>query len=202
MKKTLLAVLLAGMCGYASANAQPTYDYVDVGYAGLKSSDDDTTFTGFLVEGSKLVSDNVFVTGQWASVEESFVVFNVPVDADVTQIKLAVGYRYSVAPSTDVYGQLGYARQKLKVSASSGGVSASESESDDGYLAKLGVKHSFGRVEAGVFVERIDLGGDYEAENYIGIDGRVKFTDKFHGVVSYAKDSDVSQYKIGVSYAF
>lgn len=202
MKKTLLAFLLAGVSGFTSANAAPTYNYVDFGYAGFKSSDEDMTFSGFVVEGSKLLNESVFVMGQWANVEESFAVMNVPVDADITQVKLAVGYRYSVAPSTDVYGQVGYARQKFKVSASSGGVSASESESEDGYLAKLGLKHSFGRVEAGIFVERIDLGGDYEASTFVGVDGRVKFTDRFHGVVSYAKDSDVAEYKIAASYAF
>lgn len=202
MKKTLLAVVLTSVCGFVSANETITYDFVDAGYAAFKSSDDDVTFSGFVVEGSKLLTENVFVTGQWASVEEDIVLFNVPVNVDTNQVKLSVGYRYGLASATDVYGQLGYARQKNDYSASIDGVSASDSDSEDGFLVKLGLKHSFGMFEGGIFAERIDLGGDYEAATFFGVDGRLKITEQFHGVLSYAKDSDVSEYKIGVSYAF
>lgn len=202
MKKTLLAVVLASLCGFANANDKITYDFVDAGYAAFKASDENVTFSGFVIEGSKLLSENVFVAGQWASVEDSFVLFNVPVNVDINQVKLSIGYRYGMAPATDMYGQFGYARQKLEASGSLNGMNTSESDSEDGFLVKLGLKHSFGRFEGGLFVERIDLGGDFEASTLVGVDGRLKFTENFHGVVSYAKDSDLAEYKIAASYAF
>lgn len=204
MKKTLLAVVLATVCGVASANVKNTYDFIDVGYAGVKvdDADIDVTFSGLVLEASKLITENVFVTGQLAKVEDSGVDSGVTYDWDVNLLKVSVGYRFGIAPATDLYGQVGYARQKDTINAAFSGQRISESETGDGYLVKVGLKHSFGRFEGGLFAERSDFGGDYEASTFVGVDGRVKFTDRFHGVVSYAKDSDVAQYKIAASYAF
>lgn len=202
MKKTLLAVVLASVCSLANANVKNTFDFVDAGYAAFKVDDANVTFSGFAIDGSKLLNENIFVTGQWASVNDTVIMFNVPVKVDITQFKAAVGYRHSIGNGTDAYGQVGYASQKLKSSASLNGVSASDSESADGYLAKLGLKHNFGRFEGGAFVERIDLGSDFDASTFVGVDGRFKFTDNFHAVASFAKDADVAEYKVGLSYAF
>lgn len=202
MKKTLLAVVLASVCCAASADVNNTYNFVDVGYAGVKVDDLDTTFSGLVIEASKLLTDNVFVTGQLAQVEDSGVNSGDMYDWDIDLLKVSIGYRYGIAAATDVYGQVGYARQKDSVDAVLDNELYSFSDTGDGYLVKVGLKHSFGRFEGGLFAEHSDFGSDYDSSTFFGVDGRLKFTDHFHGAVSYLVDSDVSQYKIAVSYAF
>ncbi|MCF4010670.1 outer membrane beta-barrel protein [Rheinheimera sp. UJ63] len=202
MKKTLLVVVLASVCGAANANVNNTYDFVDVGFAGVKVDDSDSTFNGFSLAASKLITDNVFVTGQLAKVEDSGADSVEIYDWDVNLLKVSVGYRYGIAPATDLYGQVGYARQKDTYNAVISNQRFSLSDTADGYLVKVGLKHSFGKFEGGVYAEHSDFGGDYDSATFVGVEGRLKFTDHFHGVVSYEQDSDVAMYKIAVSYAF
>ncbi|GGW52689.1 outer membrane beta-barrel protein [Alishewanella tabrizica] len=203
MKKTILATLLLSICGLASADVKNTYDFVDVGYTGVTYDEVDLTLNGFVIEASKLISENAFVTGQWSSVDDSGIETGLAYDINIDQFRLSIGYRHGIAPSTDLYGQLGYVREKYNENLEFQGIPYSESDSNDGYLLKVGLKHSFGRFEGGIFAEHLDGGGsEVDATTLIGVDARIKFTNRFHGVASYAKESDIAIYKIGVSYAF
>ena len=202
MKKLVLAVALSVACTSVMANTKNTYDYVDLAYTSVDMKEVDLTFTGVGIDASKLVTDNVYVSGSWFSVENSDTFPGAVYDLNLSYLAVAVGYRQEIAASTDFYAQAGYARQKTDEKIAFNNQLVSESDSTSGYQLKAGLKHSFGNFEGGVFVERMDGSDDVESTTYLGVDGRYAFTDDFHGVVGYSKDSDVGIFKLGVSYAY
>ncbi|HAT41043.1 MAG TPA: hypothetical protein DCS87_04860 [Rheinheimera sp.] len=202
MKKLLLAAVLSSVCSVALAETKNTYDYVNLTYNSFDVNEADSKYTGLGLEGSKLLTENVFVTANWFSVEDADTVPGAVYDFNIDQLGVAVGYRHALNAQTDLYAQLGYVRQEMSADIAYNNQLVSDSETETGYQLKAGVKRSFGKFEGGVFLERLDAGGDADATTSIGLDGRYAFTDQFHGVVGYAKDSDVAQFKLGVSYAF
>jgi hypothetical protein len=202
MKKTLIAALLMTACTSAFASNKNTYDYVDLAYTSVDIKEVDVTYTGVGIDASKLLTENVYVTGQYFSVEDSDTEPGVVYDLNLSLLNVAVGYRSEISAATDVYAQVGYARQKFENDFAFNNQFVTESDSVSGYQVKAGLKHSFGDFEGGLFVERLDGSDDIESTTYIGVDGRYAFTERFHGVVGYSKDSDISIFKLGVSYAF
>ncbi len=69
MKKLVLAVAMSVACTSVMANTKNTYDYVDLAYTSVDMKEVDLTFTGVGIDASKLVTDNVYVSGSWFSVE-------------------------------------------------------------------------------------------------------------------------------------
>ena len=202
MKKLLLAAALTAACSSVLANTKNTYDNVDLAHTSVDIKEADLTFTGLGIDASKLVTENVYVAGSWFRVENADSFPGVVYDLNLSSLIVAVGYRQEITASTDVYAQLGYARQKTDNKIALNNKLVSESESASGYQLKAGLKHSFGNFQGGVYIERMDGSGDVESTTYLGLDGRYAFTDSFHGVVGYSKDSDVSIFKLGVSYAY
>lgn len=202
MKKTLIAALLMTACSSAFADTKNTYDYVDLAYTNVDIKEADASYTGLGLDASKLLTDNIYVAGQYFSVEDADTTQGVVYDLNLSLLSVAVGYRTEIGASTDAYAQAGYARQKIENDFAFGNQLVSESDSVSGYQLKAGLKHKFGDFEGGVFVERLDGSDDVESTTYLGVDGRYAFTDSFHGVVGYSKESDISIFKFGVSYAF
>lgn len=202
MKKTLIAALLLTACTSAFATTKNTYDYVDLAYTSVDIKEVDSTYTGLGIEGSKLLTDNIYVAGQYFSVEDADSAPGIVYDLNLSLLSVAVGYRAEISNATDVYAQAGYARQKIENDFAFNNQLVSESDSVSGYQLKAGLKHSFGNFQGGLFIERMDGSDDVESTTYLGVDGRYAFTDSFHGVVGYSKDSDISIFKLGVSYAY
>lgn len=202
MKKTLIAALLLTACTSAFATTKNTYDYVDLAYTSVDIKEVDSTYTGLGIEGSKLLTDNIYVAGQYFSVEDADSAPGIVYDLNLSLLSVSFGYRTEISNATDVYAQAGYARQKIENDFAFNNQLVSESDSVSGYQLKAGLKHSFGNFQGGLFIERMDGSDDVESTTYLGVDGRYAFTDSFHGVVGYSKDSDISIFKLGVSYAY
>jgi len=202
MKKLAIAVLLASASTVAVAKPATTYDNVALSYVNWKFDDVDLTLKGFAFDGTKLMTENLYVNTQIIVVGDQESAFGSTYDLDTRELKISLGYNLSLAEQTDAYVQFGLVRQSVKTETRSNNYREFDTESDSGTSILVGVKHNFGKFEGGVFAERLNGGGDDETSNIYGVDGRYKFTDNFHAVAQYGKESDFNYYKVGVSYAF
>jgi hypothetical protein len=204
----LISTAIISASTFASAKVVNTYDYLNLSYAHVDVDDDiddevaDISLKGYSLEASKLLTDNVFVTASWLSVDDSDSNSEVSYKLDADILKISIGYRHGIAASTDIYGQVGYVQQKQSYDLTIGTFRDTYSETIDGYSVKAGVKHSFGRLEGGVYVERMDGGSDIDGSTFVGIESRYKFNKSFAIVADYAKDSDMSLFKVGASFMF
>ncbi|MCB5226439.1 MAG: porin family protein [Paraglaciecola sp.] len=202
MKFTFLAMALAGFSSVAAAQTN-TFDFINATYVNLKVDDIDLNATGAGLEASKLLTDNIYLHGSYFSVSDSDSDDGFSAKLTADEIKLSVGYRYTLGENTDWYAQVGYISQEIDLAISSAAINFRESGSADGFLLKTGLKHSWDMFEGGVYVEHADLSGDDDGgSTYFGVDGRFKFNEKFHLVASFATGSDEDYIKFGLSYAF
>ena len=131
MKLTTLACCaITAFTPIAFANTAPAWDYVSVGIERADLDGDD--LTGFVIEGSKALTDNIFVMGEYSSVSDEFM----GVDVDLNWTRLGAGFYSGISSSTDAYIQLSY--ENLEVVGSDGGVSVSTDQ--DGFGATVGIR--------------------------------------------------------------
>lgn len=202
MKKLTLAALLATVSSVACATPATTFDNVAISYASWKVDDIHFSLKGMALDGTKLITEHLYINAQILSVGENDTSSGPIQDIDVKEQKLSLGYRLELGAQTDAYAQFGFVRQSVDSEALYDDIIDNASESDNGNSILVGVKHNFGKFEGGVFAERLNGGGDNETSTIYGVDGRYKFTDNFHAVAQYGKESDFNSYKVGVSYAF
>jgi hypothetical protein len=198
MKKYILFAM-AAIPVIASAQ-QPqanglTYNYVGLGYGSLSLSDSGVkaTLTGFGIEAGALVTENVYIVGDYVSssankVTVSGTSYNVGVDYNATGVGL--GYRLPVSAGTDLTGSVGITRATAKVS----GVS---STSDTIYPVSVGVRSALNEaIQVGASGTVAD--GDFSAGAFL----QYKVASNLGLVGSYAGANNGSGYTLSVRYLF
>lgn len=189
MKNIMFAVIAAFgfMVGTASA-AELSYDNVTVGVTHINVMDS----VGVVVQGSKLVTDNVFLVG------EVGYDFNNDVDLGVLQARFGVGGRYALADRTDLYGTV-YAVYGEALYNHTNHLLDTW-----GYGAEAGVRTLLTdavELKAGVSHERYNA-LDF-SDNYLNVSGSYHFNDAFAGTVGVRHSMDGGyQAMAGVQFKF
>lgn len=181
-----------------------TYDYANFNYVKFGTGSD--SVDGFNFELSKLLSENLYLSGSYTNVSdsysESFSGETVRVKFEADMLTFGLGYRQAMQSNMDwfVEGGLAYIDASARVSASGVG-SFRESYDDTGFFGATGINVMLTpNFESRVFVRYTDIADTSETE--FGVQGRYRFTNNFHGLVGVSRDSEETSMRIGVSYAF
>ena len=196
MKKFLQVSLLSAAAlasSHAFANS-PSWDYVELQYVQFDVDDIDVEPSGFGINGSVLVSENVFLTGSTAFTSDDFQ----GVDFDYDTLELGIGYRYAISDRTDWYASLSYANVEAKASASGFGSSTVD---EDGFDIETGIRSMLTeKFELGADISYLDLGD--EDETTFTVEATYLVSESVGIDLGYGIASDVNTLNLGVRFEF
>lgn len=120
-------------------------DYTSAGF-GLRSSDNNDT--GFKLYGGYQLNANIAFEGGWVDLgkaKASVTYSGVPMDLSIKGDGLFVDaiFHAPVAQNVSLFGKVGAFRGKARISASSGGISAADSDSGTDYNIGFGATYAF-----------------------------------------------------------
>ncbi|TYL48559.1 porin family protein [Marinomonas sp. IMCC 4694] len=195
MKKLVLASALLLSMGTIQAAESVRWDSASLSYQSVDLDGD--KLTGFGISGTKLVSDNVFIAGSYASVSDDIDVFGSKVDVDFNTLSIGLGYRHAISSTTDFFGIVSY--QDMEIEASFQG--NSEGESENGYGLQAGIRS--------LVTENIELSGSLsyvdiadESETGFNVSAMYHFTEQFSAGVGYGKSDDVDSISLSATIFF
>ena len=184
MKKLVLASALLLSVGTIQAAESVRWDSASLSYQSVDLDGD--KLTGFGVSGTKLVSDNVFIAGSYASVSDDIDVFGSKVDVDFNTLSIGLGYRHAISTTTDFFGIVSY--QDMEVEASFQG--NSEDDSENGYGLQAGLRSLVtAQLELSGSLSYVDIAD--ESETGFNVSAMYHFTDQFSAGVGYCKSDAV-----------
>ena len=198
-KKSIIAsaLLLPAMAWAQDSSSKTnglTYNYVGIGYANIMI---DTTYRATLhgtsIEGSKLVTENFYVFGNYFSTSTDTIKFNgntLDISVDFKQYQLSAGYRRALQPGTDVIASVSAVNGSTRVN------SGSNTEANI-YPVSIGVKRrlteNFEGTASGVIVS-----GDFASV----VNLQYKFSDLYAIGGYFRLDSNSTIYALNVRYLF
>ena len=200
LKKSLIAaaLLLPGLAWAQDSSSKTTngltYDYVGIGYANIMI--DDTfraTMHGTSIEGSKLVTENFYVFGNYFDTFTDQVKFlgnTLEIDVNYRQYQLSAGYRRAIQPGTDVIGSVSVVNGSTRVNSGS---------STEGYIypVSVGVKKLLAENIEGTASAVIATGKFASVINL-----QYKFSDLYAIGGYFRQDQTSTIYALNVRYLF
>jgi hypothetical protein len=190
----------AGVLAIAGA-AQATdlnYNYVQVGYSVVDIDDVNEDIKSVGIDGSYLVTDTVYLFAGYADGEsDRFSGFGTSGRLGLESYTLGVGYRYELAPQTDVNFSAAWERQKVE---GRNGFSFLGSDSENGYSVAVGMRHLVTRqFEIGADVTYIDVADD---DTILTFGALWHITDLVAVGGSYSLGSDADAITGGIRFKF
>jgi hypothetical protein len=198
-KKSIIAsaLLLPAMAWAQDSSSKTnglTYNYVGIGYANIMI---DTTYRATLhgtsIEGSKLITENFYVFGNYFSTSTDTIKFNgntLDISVDFKQYQLSAGYRRALQPGTDVIASVSAVNGSTRVN------SGSNTEANI-YPVSIGVKRrlteNFEGTASGVIVS-----GDFASV----VNLQYKFSDLYAIGGYFRHDPNSTIYALNVRYLF
>jgi hypothetical protein len=166
-----------------------TYDYVGIGYANIMfHSPVRVSAHGTSIEGSKLITENYYLLGNYFSTSGSLTSGD---QLDFRQYQIGAGYRQSYQPGTDMIISISNIRGMYRRNAG-------RSTPDDLYAVSAGIKRqlaeNFQGSASGVFLN----GGNLAAV----FDLQYKFSDLYSLNGYFRRDEDSTIYALNVRYLF
>jgi hypothetical protein len=198
-KKSIIAaaLLLPAMAWAQDSSANTnglTYNYVGIGYANIMI---DTTYRATLhgtsIEGSKLVTENFYVFGNYFSTSTDTIKFNgntLDISVDYKQYQLSAGYRRALQPGTDLIASVSAVNGSTRVN------SGANTESNI-YPVSVGVKRKLtDSIEASA--SGIIVSGDFASV----VNLQYKFSDLYAIGGYFRHDPNSTIYALNVRYLF
>jgi hypothetical protein len=198
-KKSIIAaaLLLPAMAWAQDSSSKTnglTYNYVGIGYANIMI---DTTYRATLhgtsIEGSKLVTENFYVFGNYFSTSTDTIKFNgntLDISVDFKQYQLSAGYRRALQPGTDVIASVSAVNGSTRVN------SGSNTEANI-YPVSVGIKRKLtDSIEAAA--SGIIVSGDFASV----VNLQYKFSDLYAIGGYFRHDPNSTIYALNVRYLF
>ncbi|RUO63635.1 outer membrane beta-barrel protein [Pseudidiomarina insulisalsae] len=199
MNKLISAAALAAVLTTpaAFASERPVYDYVTLNYLSTDIDEGDLGFDispdGFEFEVSKRVSDYLYFIGSYNKLSDTVSFSGMSADYDVAQLRAGVGLLYSASKQTDLFFEPTLVHYNVDVE--------DMDSSDTGYGVKIGFNHAFSSVfHLKGFLSHVNV--DDVNDNTYGAEGRILFTERFHGIIGAEANSDDKLFRIGLSLTF
>jgi hypothetical protein len=172
------------------AAESPDWNFVEGSIERLDIDDtDEITPLGFGLKGSYLLTDNIFIDGQY-----SFLTDDVDgVDFDLTNLDLNIGYRFGLTRTTDIYGSIG--RRSIDVEVDN------FDADDDGTVYKVGTRARLTNdieVDASFAHERF---GDF-SDNRLSLSGHYYLNEQLALGAGVSSNDDGEQLSLSVRYSF
>ncbi len=188
MLRSLSLISLLALTAPALADGL-NYNYIEAGYFDIDLDDSvvDVGGDGFNVVGSFEVTEQMFVTAEYATSDLDFGV-------DLDELYVGLGVHTPIADNVDFVGTINY----VSIDASAPGLSGD----DDGFAATVGVRAMVSDViELAGQVEYIDL-DDSGDDTSFGGSGWYYFNDNFSVGLKVDFSDDVTRYGLGARLFF
>lgn len=167
-----------------------SYSYLEAAYINTDIDQFDEEVDGFALRGSFEITEQVFVFAGYSN--QSTEIFGT--DLDVEQMNIGLGYAWSIAPTTDIYGKVGYVDAQVDAGAFDA--------DDDGYMLAVGLRgRPADQLELEGSVNYVDL-SDSGDDTSVGLAARWFFTEQFAVGVEGAFGDDANTYGVGVRWNF
>ncbi len=181
MNKKLLASAVLSILSFGAMAETPSFDNVEIGYASY-DFDGLGTFDGYQLKGSKQISDDFYIAGDYTDVSKS--------GLDLALLTVGFGYKNDFSNTSSFFTELDYARLDI-----GGGAD------DTGYELTVGIRSMFTeQIELKAAVEYLDIDNDDTTSMVLG--GAYNLTDNFALFADYKYESDISSYGVGVRFNF
>ena len=191
MNKVALLLLSSVFATPAAFAETPHFNYVSGGYLNADLDGDDAN--GWTLDGSKLLGDNFFVSGQYKTVGDS----EDGLDVDLNWLSAGVGYRTAMSESTDFYGLVTYENIETEVSYSG----SDFSDDENGYGLSAGVRSMLtDSIEIDGRLGYIDIADD--SETAITLGARYYVNTNFSVGTSYTTIDDLDYISLTARYSF
>ncbi|MGB0834068.1 MAG: outer membrane beta-barrel protein [Psychrobium sp.] len=191
MKKLLISTALVFASTPLLATESPQWNTASISYQ--KTDADDADFRGFALDGTVLVNENVYLTGDASSTSDDVR----GLDIDYRRFSLGVGYQFAVNETTDFFTQLTYEDLSLKASRNNDYLEID----GNGYGVTAGLRSMYyDRVEMLGSVGFVEIENDEELEFTIG--AKYHFNDQFSAGVEYNKLDEFRTTSLKLTYAF
>ena len=189
-----LSLIAAATLFSAQALADsPKWDLIELDYVKVDIDDTDFEPNGFSITGTKLLTDNIFMTGSYTDLNDDVSGINL----DLENLSLGVGYRYGLTENTDWYGALSYV--DLKAEASQG--NNNEANDEDGFGISTGIRSMLtDQFELAGDITYVDI-GDAD-ETTFTVKGYYYVTEQIALSLGYGISSDANNFEIGARWAF
>lgn len=195
MKKSLIAstLLLAANCVFAGQS--PNWDTLSVSYH--SSELEDLNLKGFGLSGTKLISDDFFISGSYSSISDDITIWTSDINLEYDNLGLGLGFRQATSENTDFFAIASIHR--LEYSVSSGG--DSESTSDTGLGLQAGVRTMANeKVELSASLSHISV--EDESEFGINVAAMFHLTPNFGLGFGFGKAEDTTNMNATASFFF
>lgn len=193
MKTNKIAILLftAVVASPAALAESPNFNYVSAGYLDGDIDGDDAD--GWTFDGSTLLGENFFLSGQYQTVGNS----DDGVDVDFNWLSAGLGYRTAISASTDFYGLVTY--ENVEVEASYRGSSISDDE--NGYGLSVGIRSMVSdNIELDGRLGYIDIADESETSFTVG--ARYYFNNNFSLGANYTTLDGLDLVGLTARYSF
>ncbi|WP_434928859.1 porin family protein [Shewanella sp. HL-SH2] len=195
MKEVVLASVLLFSVGSIQAAESIRWDSASLSYQTVEL--DEYDMSGFGISGTKLLNENIFVLGSYASVSDDVNVYGSNVDLEFNRLSLGLGYRYPVAKTTDLFGIVSY--EKMGVEASYQG--NSDDDSENGFGLQGGVRTLVAEnIELSGALNYVDIGD--ASETGINLSAMYHFTEQFSASIGYGHLDDVDTVSVSAVFFF
>jgi hypothetical protein len=196
-KFALLAAGLFAVSGAAHAT-DLNYDYLEVGYTIVDLDDFNADLTALSLGGSFLVTEEVYVFGNYADGRtENFNFFGDRGRLDLSGYTLGVGYRYALSRLTDLNFAAAFERQKFSGRRD---LSYLGSDSENGYSLTVGLRSLVSpQFEFLADVTYIDVGDD---DTVLGLGGLWHFHPQVALGAGVTLGSDATGYGATLRFKF
>lgn len=207
MKKSLALALALAAAPFAASAGEPSYTYVEGGYAKLHIDEDDLDSPeadGGFVRGSVALGDSFHLIGGISRVGEDYRFLGERIDVDVTQYELGVGYHLAMGERVSFTADLAYLRYDLDTDVQ--GYGEFDEQATGGRLG-VGIRGQFNDQFEGWVKANYYDGGDFEDETVTGVVGaQFKFNPTW-GLMAEIEHGEVAEvestkYLVGVRASF
>jgi len=181
MKKKLFAGAILSVLSFGALADTPSFNNIEIGYSNI-DFDGLPDFSGFEIKGSKELSENWYLAGDYTDVSEG--------GFSLSLTTFGFGYKNDFSDSSSYFAEIDYARLDAD-----GGVDES------GYEISFGVRSMLSNeLELKAAIEYLDI--DNEDTTYLVLGSAYNFTDNMALYADYKYESDVSEYGVGVRFSF
>ncbi|QBG37516.1 hypothetical protein [Litorilituus sediminis] len=171
------------------------WDNASISY--LSSDEDGRSFSGYAIAGTKLFSENFFVTGQYSTVSDSVGLPGDKYDLDINRFSIGLGYRYTLFSKTDMFAVLSYQDKEVKGS----GLITGADENYNGQALMLGIRS--------LVTDNIELSSSinystlpYTSKGGFNVSAKYYFTHNFAIGAGYEQLDNIDTLSISASYFF
>lgn len=175
-----------------------SYNYLQAGYVKVEPEEGDIDADGWAGRVSGLVSEVAYVFASYSNVETDDFTdgFFGTGSLESETITAGLGFRGSIAPSTDFNAEVAYVHAEI-----SGNGDFAGSEDDNGFALGAGLRHLFApQFEGGLSVDYVDVFD--EDDTSFTVSGLFHVTPQFSIGAAYSISDDADGWTAGVRFNF